>query len=137
MAMPPWGSKLPWSDRISHGMATRLLVLSNGHGEDLIALRVVCALLEQRPELELEVLPLVGEGQAFAADEAAGRLRRVGPRQRLPSGGFSNQSLRGLLSDLAAGVLGLSWRQWRLVRAWGTRGDPVLAMLVQVSVVGL
>ena len=126
--MPPWGSKLPWSDRISHGMATRLLVLSNGHGEDLIALRVVCALLEQRPELELEVLPLVGEGQAFAADEAAGRLRRVGPRQRLPSGGFSNQSLRGLLSDLAAGVLGLSWRQWRLVRAWGKRGDPVLAI---------
>ena len=126
--MPPWGSKLPWSDRISHGMPNRLLVLSNGHGEDLIALRVARALLEQRPALELAVLPLVGEGQVFAAEEAAGHLRRVGPRQSLPSGGFSNQSLRGLLSDLAAGVLGLSWRQWRLVRAWGKRGDPVLAV---------
>ena len=126
--MPPSGSKLPWSDRISHGMPNRLLVLSNGHGEDLIALRVARALLEQRPALQLAVLPLVGEGHAYAADEAAGRLRRVGPRQSLPSGGFSNQSLRGLLSDLAAGVLGLSWRQWRLVRAWGRRGDPVLAV---------
>jgi len=126
--MPPRGSKLPWSDRISHGMAHRLLVLSNGHGEDLIALRVIQALLARMPGLEIGVLPLVGDGGIFARDEAAGRLRRLGPRQVLPSGGFSNQSLRGLLRDLAAGVLGLSWRQWRLVRAWGRRGDPVLAV---------
>ena len=109
-------------------MATRLLVLSNGHGEDLIALRVIRALLEQRPLLEIAVLPMVGEGQAYAGEEAAGRLRRIGPRQELPSGGFSNQSLRGLLSDLAAGVLGLSWRQWQLVRRWGRSGEPVLAV---------
>ena len=126
--MPPSGSKLPWSDRISHGMAHRLLVLSNGHGEDLIALRVIHALLEQRPGMEIAVLPMVGEGRVFAGDEAAGRLRRIGPRQELPSGGFSNQSLRGMLSDLAAGVLGLSWRQWRLVHRWGQSGAPVLAV---------
>ena len=126
--MPPSGSKLPWSDRISHGMAHRLLVLSNGHGEDLIALRVIQALRQQRPELPIAVLPLVGEGRAFAAEEAAGELRRLGPRQELPSGGFSNQSLAGLLSDLAAGVLGLSWRQWRIVRRWGQSGEPVLAV---------
>ena len=109
-------------------MAHRLLVLSNGHGEDLIALRVLRALMERRPDLEVAVLPLVGEGSVFAADEVAGLLCRIGPRQTLPSGGFSNQSLRGMLRDLAAGVLGLSWRQWRLVRSWGKRGDPVLAV---------
>ncbi len=109
-------------------MPPRLLVLSNGHGEDLIALRVLRALHRRRPELEIQVLPLVGEGGAFAAAEAAGELRRVGPCRRLPSGGFSNQSLRGLLQDLAAGILGLSWRQWRLVRRWGRSGDPVLAV---------
>ena len=109
-------------------MPGRLLVLSNGHGEDLIALRVLQALHRRRPELEIAVLPLVGEGGAFAAAEAAGVLRRIGPRRQLPSGGFSNQSLRGLLADLGAGVLGLSWRQWRLVRRWGRSGDPVLAV---------
>ncbi|MBU6354500.1 MAG: lipid-A-disaccharide synthase-related protein, partial [Cyanobacteria bacterium REEB498] len=31
-------------------------------------------------------------------------------------------------SDLGAGVLTLSWRQWRLVRRWGRSGDPVLAV---------
>ena len=118
----------PRADRISHGMPGRLLVLSNGHGEDLIALRVLQALHGRRPELEIAVMPLVGEGGAFAAAEAAGVLRRVGPRRHLPSGGFSNQSLRGLLADLWAGVLTLSWRQWRLVRRWGRRGDPVLAV---------
>jgi uncharacterized protein (TIGR03492 family) len=73
-------------------------------------------------------MPLVGTGQAFAAAEAAGQLRRVGPRQSLPSGGFSNQSLRGLLEDLAAGLPLLSWRQWRIVRLWGRQGLPVLAV---------
>jgi uncharacterized protein (TIGR03492 family) len=109
-------------------MPGRLLVLSNGHGEDLIALRVLQALHRRRPELEIAVMPLVGEGGAFAAAEADGVLRRVGPRRHLPSGGFSNQSLRGLLADLWAGVLTLSWRQWRWVRRWGRCGDPVLAV---------
>ena len=126
--MPPLGSKLPGTDRISHGMPGRLLVLSNGHGEDLIALRVIQALKQRSPGLEVAVLPMVGEGAAYAGAERSGLLQRIGPRQALPSGGFSNQSLRGLLADLAAGVLGLSWRQWRLVRRWGQGGDPVLAV---------
>ena len=109
-------------------MGARLLVLSNGHGEDLIALRILEALHRLRPGLQVAVLPLVGQGNGFAAAEAAGWLQRIGPRQLLPSGGFSNQSLRGLLADLAAGLPLLSWRQWRLVRQWGRRGEPILAV---------
>jgi uncharacterized protein (TIGR03492 family) len=109
-------------------MGERLLVLSNGHGEDLIAMRVLNALERHRPQLQPAVLPLVGQGAAYAAAEAAGRLLRVGPRLQLPSGGFSNQSLRGLLADLGAGLPLLSWRQWQLVRAWGRSGRPVLAV---------
>ncbi|MFM7360460.1 MAG: lipid-A-disaccharide synthase-related protein [Cyanobium sp.] len=109
-------------------MPSRLLVLSNGHGEDQIALRLIEALLARQPGLAVAVLPLVGEGNAFAAAECDGRLQRVGPRQALPSGGFSNQNLAALLADLGAGLPLLSWRQWRLVRAWGRRGDPVLAV---------
>ncbi|MEA5417297.1 lipid-A-disaccharide synthase-related protein, partial [Synechococcus sp. BA-132 BA5] len=105
-----------------------LLVLSNGHGEDLIALRLIEALRQQAPNLQVQVLPLVGVGQGYAGAEAAGELRRVGPRQRLPSGGFSNQSLRGLLNDLAAGLPLLSWHQWRIVLRWGRQGLPILAV---------
>jgi uncharacterized protein (TIGR03492 family) len=117
-------------------MSSRLLVLSNGHGEDLIALRLIEALQRRhqaRPAaagepLVVAVLPLVGEGSAFAAAERQGLLQRVGPRLTLPSGGFSNQSLAGLLADLGAGLGSLSWGQARLVRRWGRRGDPVLAV---------
>lgn len=105
-----------------------LLVLSNGHGEDLIALRLIEALQRRHPGLDVAVLPLVGTGEAYASAEASGLLHRVGPRRLLPSGGFSNQSLRGLLRDLAAGVALLSLRQAWLVRRWGSRGVPVLAV---------
>ncbi|MFN9695540.1 MAG: lipid-A-disaccharide synthase-related protein [Synechococcaceae cyanobacterium] len=108
--------------------APRLLVLSNGHGEDLIALRVLEALHPLRPELQVSVLPLVGLGGAFVAAETEGWLRRVGRRQPLPSGGFSNQSLGGLLRDLAAGLPLLTARQLGLVRRWGRSGAPVLAV---------
>lgn len=109
-------------------MSSRLLVLSNGHGEDLIALRVIQALLDRGDAPSIAVLPLVGEGDAFSSSERAGVLKLVGPKQQLPSGGFSNQSLGGLTSDLAAGLPKLSWRQWQLVRRWGRSGDPVLAV---------
>ena len=115
-------------------MPSRLLVLSNGHGEDLIALRLIEALQRRHSHgrsaetVAVVVLPLVGEGGAFAEAEAQGLLQRVGPRRTLPSGGFSNQSLAGLLADLGAGLGGLSWRQWRLVRRWGQSGAPVLAV---------
>ncbi len=105
-----------------------LLVLSNGHGEDLIALRVIEALQRQTPDQEIGVLPLVGLGNAYGEAERQGRLRRLGPRAPLPSGGFSNQSLGGLLRDLAAGLPLLSWRQWRIVRRWGRQGLPILAV---------
>ena len=115
-------------------MPLRLLVLSNGHGEDLIAHRVLRALHQhhghpsRQQELELAVMPLVGCGQAFNAAAEEGWLQRLGPAQALPSGGFSNQSLEGLAADLAAGLAALSWRQLRLVRHWARRGDPVLAI---------
>jgi uncharacterized protein (TIGR03492 family) len=109
-------------------MPSRLLVLTNGHGEDQIALQLIEALTHEQPELQAVVLPLVGEGHAFAAAEHCLPLKREGPMQTLPSGGFSNQSLRGLIQDLGSGMAGLSLRQWRWVRRWGRSGDPVLAV---------
>jgi uncharacterized protein (TIGR03492 family) len=109
-------------------MSSRLLVLSNGHGEDLIAQRVLQALRARQPNLEIQVLPLVGLGEAFSADVAAGHLHRIGPKLQLPSGGFSNQSLRGLTRDLWAGLPLLSWRQLQLVRHSARQGIPVLAI---------
>ena len=106
-------------------MADRLLVLSNGHGEDLIARRILEALEHRRPDLERAVLPLVGEGDGFAGLDG---LERLGPVARLPSGGFSNQSLGALLRDLSAGLLARTVAQRRAVRRWARDGGAVLAV---------
>ena len=116
------------ADRISRPQQPRLLLLSNGHGEDLIGLRILQALHQRRPQVLIGVLPLVGEGETYRRAEQEGWLQRLGPRQRLPSGGFSNQSLTALLRDLGAGLGGLSWRQWQLVHRWGASGEPILAV---------
>ena len=112
---------LPQSDRISHG-STTLLVVCNGHGEDLIALRILEAVHRRNPQLPLEVMPLVGKGRAFEPAVKAGWLQQIGPTANLPSGGFSNQSLRGMLRDIGAGLPLLSWSQWRLVQRRARQG---------------
>jgi uncharacterized protein (TIGR03492 family) len=115
-------------DRISHGMPPRLLILSNGHGEDLIALRVIEALRRLQPGAVLATLALVGEGAAFTAARERLGLACLGPCRPLPSGGFSNQSLSGLLRDLAAGLPRTTWQQLQVVRRWGASGQPILAV---------
>ena len=64
-------SPFPSGDRISRNEAG-LLVLSNGHGEDLIALRVLEEIHRFRPALPLEVLSLVGGGGVFSKAIQAG-----------------------------------------------------------------
>ena len=121
------GASTPPADRISEASGS-LLLISNGHGEDLIALRIIEALRRHRPRLNLTVLPLVGTGGHFIAAIEKGWVQRVGPTAPLPSGGFSNQSLRGFLADLMAGLPLLTLRQWRCLRKHKSEVDTVLAV---------
>ncbi len=118
---------LPLADRISHS-SKKLLFLSNGHGEDLIALHVLKALHEIQPNLSLEVLPLVGEGQAFVSAISEGWLKRVGPSMRLPSGGFSNQSFKGFFRDVFAGLIQVTWQQLLFIQGRGNTAQVIVAV---------
>ncbi len=93
-----------------------LLVLSNGHGEDLIALKILEALHCLQPELKLAVLPLVGEGKAFKRAISERWLKKIGVSRHLPSGGFSNQSLKGLVQDISVGLIVDIFKNWIVVR---------------------
>ncbi len=121
------GENLSSADRISHN-AQCLLVLSNGHGEDVIALRILEHLHVLRPELLLEVLPMVGEGKAYASAVEEGWIRRIGPLMNLPSGGFSNQSISGMFADIGAGLLKNTVQQWLLVKDAVHKGRYILAV---------
>ena len=101
---------------------TRLLLLSNGHGEDAIGARLV-------PELRArgftpEALPIVGDGHAYRALE----VPLAGPTAAMPSGGFVYGRPAALAGDLAHGLARLTLAQLRALRRDRARWDAALAI---------
>ncbi len=101
----------------------KLLCISNGHGEDAIALPVLQELRKLAPTAEIVALPIVGVGKAYSNNGFA----IAGHVQTLPSGGF-NQDNRQLVRDLRGGLAGLTIEQIRTVREWGKSGGKILAV---------
>lgn len=106
----------------------QILLISNGHGEDIIGAALGGAL--QALGYALQAVPLVGRGQAY---RRAG-IPRLGPCRELPSGGFALQSAAALWADLRAGWFSMSQAQYRAVRK-AARG--ALATLVVGDVYAL
>jgi uncharacterized protein (TIGR03492 family) len=99
-----------------------LTVISNGHGEDLIGARLVQALRQLQPALQLQAFPLVGRGRAYEELD----LPLLGPRQVLPSGGLTMHSAPLFLADLKAGLLRMTLQQ--LADLHRTRSDGLLVV---------
>ncbi len=102
----------------------KLLCLSNGHGEDAIALRILQALQAHPVHPKVAALPLVGEGQTYIRHN----IPLIGPAKRMPSGGFIYMDGRQLARDLQGGLLKLTWSQIRAIRAWAKEGGSILAV---------
>lgn len=100
---------------------SRLLVLTNGAGEDAIAARI---LAELAPEVRSRVVccPLVGAGHALADYE------NCGPRVEPPSAGLFRESWRLAVSDLLHGVLKGHFNQLRFLREVRDRVGMTLAV---------
>ncbi|QLE58383.1 lipid-A-disaccharide synthase-related protein [Nostoc sp. TCL26-01] len=92
----------------------QILVLSNGHGEDVIAVRILQELLQQTDPPDIFALPLVGEGRAY---QQLG-IPLIGAVQTLPSGGFLYMDSRQLVRDVRGGLLQLTWSQIKAMRRW-------------------
>src|SRR4028118_2359979 len=102
----------------------KLLCLSNGHGEDVIAVRILQE-LQQHPNCpKLAALPLVGEGQAYSGLG----IPVIGKMQTMPSGGFIYMDSRQLMRDIKGGLLQLTLAQFKAVRSWATSGGVILAV---------
>jgi uncharacterized protein (TIGR03492 family) len=102
----------------------KLLCISNGHGEDAIALPVLEELRKLPQPPEIVTLPIVGVGKAYSSNN----FSIVGNVQTMPSGGFLNQDNRQLVRDLRGGLAGLTIDQIRTVRNWARSGGKVLAV---------
>ncbi|MGA9379106.1 MAG: lipid-A-disaccharide synthase-related protein [Phormidium sp.] len=102
----------------------KLLCLSNGHGEDAIAVRI-CQKLEQLPSSpKIAALPIVGEGQAYIERG----IPIIAPTQKMPSGGFVYMDWRQLWRDIQGGLLELLWQQFQAVQAFAQQGGAIIAV---------
>ena len=102
----------------------KLLCISNGHGEDVIALRILMPLRKTYPGLTLAALPIAGAGSAYRSAE----LPMIGPTQALPSGGFLNRDPKQLARDIKQGLVPLTRSQLSALKTWAKTGDAVLAV---------
>jgi len=101
-----------------------ILCLSNGHGEDVIAVRILEQIQKHELAPQIFALPLVGEGHAYQS----ANIPILGPVQKMPSGGFIYMDGRQLWRDLQGGLLGLTWTQYKVVCDYAKKGGYILAV---------
>jgi uncharacterized protein (TIGR03492 family) len=89
----------------------RILFMSNGHGEDLIAAQIIKHLAKE-DGMSIRALPIVGTGAAYTAID----IPLILPGWNLPSGGFVRNGFGNLLMDLRAGLFSLTRRQIQALR---------------------
>ena len=106
----------------------RILFITNGHGEDIIAARII----EELAGEDISVLPLVGAGTVFDGLP----VTVLGKRKKMPSGGFVYQSFSNIVRDIFSGLIGNSIEQIRLLRSLRTKFDLVVAVGDIVPIIG-
>ena len=52
-----------------------LLVISNGHGEDLVASKIISSIFSSFPGIDIKVYPLVGLGDVFSNPEYQNKVQ--------------------------------------------------------------
>ncbi|OGC36086.1 hypothetical protein A2311_00530 [candidate division WOR-1 bacterium RIFOXYB2_FULL_48_7] len=101
-----------------------ILLISNGHAEDLAAAEIGKRLKLAAPGVNLIALPLVGLGKAY---DRAG-INSLGEKKILPSGGFAKEGFLYLIKDLAAGLLANFSEQIRLLRRLRNKVDLIVGV---------
>ena len=104
-----------------------LLIICNGHGEDVIALEIIRRFLISNKFQKIEVMPLVGNGYIFDTLKNK-NFKKIGHLKLLPSGGFSNQSLISFILDLMAGMLTEVLKNLQITRLKAKEKYKILAI---------
>jgi len=88
---------------------SRILVLSNGHGEDTSG----CVLARRLISLgnRVEALPIVGSGAAYRKE----KINIIGKTRKFNTGGLGYNSLKGRLNDLFNGQINYFFKKMWLV----------------------
>ncbi|HCT84881.1 MAG TPA: hypothetical protein DF296_06740 [Candidatus Margulisbacteria bacterium] len=101
----------------------KILIISNGNGEDLIGSILAREIKKQYEEAEISVMPLVGLGKSYAGME----LTILGKPKEMPSGGFLT-SKSVILRDIMAGMLIHHARQMVILLMQKNKFDKIVCI---------
>ncbi len=101
----------------------KILFISNGYGEDYVAVNVAKEMKKLAPDLEIYGMPIVGEGSLYTRNH----IPLMGPHKKLPSEGFLT-NLKIFMRDLKAGIINLHYQQWRSLKKWSMIGDYIISV---------
>ncbi len=107
----------------------KMLILPNGHGEDMVAAELIKRLIGKA---DVSVFPMVDEGKAFSSLD----VKVLGPRKNLPGGGFSLRNLSYLAKDLLSGLAGSTIEQIKLLRSYKGQFDLVVGIGDIIPIIG-
>lgn len=93
-------------------MTKKFLFISNGFGEDTIAVSVIKAMQQQSPGVEISAFPLVGMGMPYQRANIAVES----PLMLMPSEGLLAEDWSKLAQDFKSGLLGLTLKQIRSLK---------------------
>lgn len=86
---------------------SKILLISNGHGEDLNSSLIGAALKSIEPSFIIEAFPIVGEGKSYINKG----IKIVAPLKSMPSGGIFYLNIINLIKDLFSGLITLTINQ--------------------------
>ena len=92
-------------------MKKGVFFVSNGYGEDSIAISIVQSIADKSPETSIYALPLVGAGKSYETVPC----EIVGPRTVMPSGGVIPGNMPNLIKDAKSGLLSLTFKQLKIM----------------------
>ncbi|MCF8009201.1 MAG: lipid-A-disaccharide synthase-related protein [Halanaerobiales bacterium] len=102
----------------------KIFIVSNGHGEDMIAAKLIRSLLKKDNSIDIKVLPIVGEGKYFNNLP----LDLIGPKTKLPSGGFARNSVLNFFKDIKSGLVSKTYRQIKTLRKIKNKVDITIVI---------
>ena len=102
----------------------RLIVASNGYGEDAMGVRLALKLKQRFPIAEVCAFPLVGLGDPYSKND----IGIVSPIADTVTGGIIKYHFKDFLTEIKAGLLGHVSRQLRRWKSLSGRCNTVLCV---------
>ena len=99
-------------------MINKIVIISNGHGEDSIAVNLVKAIQKQVPKSNITVIPLVGSGEAYTQVGLVAAIKNP----IFPSAGFI-RTVPDALKDINSGLISHTIKQRKLIKKLAKNAD--------------